>query len=118
MQLLTGQLELTSTGRAFAPWPNGRIMLAGYTPNRVLRRPMRQSRAADKHVLDGPMRPDCLHIPAHELSPCDGLNAVAYGPRWANPNSSARAAHCHHGPTHSEVILLTESYAGSCDSVV
>src|SRR5712691_5168038 len=79
--------------------------------------PTRQSRAAVRCVLDGPMRASCPNITVHEMGPCKGLGTRASRPLWANSSSSARSVHSLHGPT-SAASLLAANYVGPRDSLV
>src|SRR5712691_1897420 len=134
LQASVGQLELISKVSAFASWAN----LGSHSASCKLCGPTRQSRAAASCVLygpmrakcpniivhpaahcvlDGPMRADCPNITVHETGPRKGLGMRASRPLWANPSSSARTVHPHHGPT-SAASLLAANYVGPRDSLV
>ncbi len=84
-----GQPQLIGKDSASAPWAN----LSSRPASCKLCGPTRQSRAAVRCVLEGPMRASCPNITVHEMGPCKGLGTRASRPLWANSSSSARSVH-------------------------
>src|SRR5260221_9391648 len=103
LQASVGQPQLISKDSASAPWAN----LCSHPASCKLCGPTRQSRAAVRCVLDGPMRAkcpniivhvathcvldgpmraNCPNITVHETGPCECLRAIAFTLRWANPS--------------------------------
>src|SRR5260221_239994 len=113
LQASVGQPQLISKDSASAPWAN----LCSHPASCKLCGPTRQSRAAVRCVLDGPMRASCPNIMVHEMGPYKGLGTRASRPLWANSSSSARSVHSLHGPT-SAASLLAANYVGPHDSLV
>src|SRR5712691_10699608 len=115
LQAAVGQPEPIGKVSAFALWANASIWLGSH---HATWRPIGQSRAGSRFVLDGPMRVSCPNITVHEMGPCEILHKRAFRLLWANPNPSARSVHLHCGPMRAFGLAAITLLGGPQDSLV